>query len=332
MIAMRHLIPALLLLAAPHVLFAAEQTDTTPTTKTLVWPDGTRYVGGVVNDQRSGKGTIFWKDGTTFVGEFKNDMRNGPGTMTMPDGTAYNGVFEDDRLVRATQAPANVADTTGPDDVIPAAARTGGARDKAAAAETVVTLPPQQAGESGQMTSAAKSSAATSEPEATIVMPPVTASRGVDDRGVDDRGERRGVAQDSPADLASETAVDTTGSVVGDISGDVERQIKSAIDQWGRAWSDQNVPAYLASYSSEFEVPGNLSRRGWEALRRSRLTRPNRISLSIEYDSFSVVRPDVADIYFHQTYRSDLYSDVTRKRLRLQNEPGGWKIIQEKSL
>ena len=57
-----------------------------PVTKTLVWPDGTRYVGGVLDGKRSGKGTIFWQDGTRFVGQFENDMRNGPGTMILPDG------------------------------------------------------------------------------------------------------------------------------------------------------------------------------------------------------------------------------------------------------
>jgi hypothetical protein len=67
--------------------------------KTLIWPDGTRYVGGVEDGKRSGKGTIFWQDGSRFVGTFKNDMRNGPGSMILHDGTVYNGYFKDDRLV-----------------------------------------------------------------------------------------------------------------------------------------------------------------------------------------------------------------------------------------
>ena len=75
-------------------------------TKTLVWPDGTRYVGGVKDGKRSGKGTIFWQDGTRFVGTFENDMRNGPGTMILPDDTVYNGYFENDTLV---DAPATIA-------------------------------------------------------------------------------------------------------------------------------------------------------------------------------------------------------------------------------
>ena len=89
----------ILLVLAPSGLRAEDEAAPDPVTKTLVWPDGTRYVGGVSEGKRKGKGTIFWQDGTRFVGLFKNDMRNGPGTMILPDGTVYTGFFKDDELV-----------------------------------------------------------------------------------------------------------------------------------------------------------------------------------------------------------------------------------------
>ena len=88
---------------------------------------------------------------------------------------------------------------------------------------------------------------------------------------------------------------------------------------------------YLASYSQEFVVPGNLSRRGWEALRRSRLTRPKQISVDIVYQKFEMAPQSTAEVQFRQTYRSDLYRDVTTKHLRLRRESPTWKIIQETS-
>jgi len=91
---------------------AAEPSSGNPAeadTKTLVWPDGTRYVGSVVDDKRSGKGTIIWQDGTRFVGTFKDDLRNGPGTMILPDGTVYNGYFENDVLVDNQRATAEAS-------------------------------------------------------------------------------------------------------------------------------------------------------------------------------------------------------------------------------
>ncbi len=305
MTAMRYLIAALLLLATSQPLVAAETSASGPTTKTLVWPDGTRYVGGVVNDQRSGKGTIFWQDGTRFVGEFKNDMRNGPGTMIMPDGTVYSGIFEDDQLVRATEAPANIAETsvtTAQADNLQSTAGTGGDSVTTATDEPVMTLPPQEA---GQNTATMTPDALPTEaPRDTVAVAPVSTSK----------------------DTTTVTTIATTMSV------DIEQQLRNSIGQWRDAWSSQDVSGYFASYSTEFEVPRSLSRRVWEALRRSRLTRPGRIQLDIEFERFTLVKPNVADVQFRQTYRSDVYGDVTEKRLRLKNEPGGWKIIQEKSL
>ena len=88
----------------------AEQPESIqePATKTLLWPDGTRYVGGVIDGKRAGRGTIFWQEGTRFIGYFENDMRNGPGTMILPDGTVYRGYFKDDKLVYTeTSIPAS---------------------------------------------------------------------------------------------------------------------------------------------------------------------------------------------------------------------------------
>ncbi len=105
-------LPFIFLLTALSFTVVAEPAPSGETsgdeaeTRTLIWPDGTRYVGGVKDGKRSGKGTIFWEDGTRFVGNFKNDLREGPGTMILPDGTVYNGYFSNDKLV---QAPAETA-------------------------------------------------------------------------------------------------------------------------------------------------------------------------------------------------------------------------------
>lgn len=76
--------------------------------RTLIWSDGTRYVGGVINDKREGKGTIYWQDGTRFSGYFQNDKKNGPGTMVLPDGSVRNGYFKDDVLVPSSQLSASM--------------------------------------------------------------------------------------------------------------------------------------------------------------------------------------------------------------------------------
>ena len=71
-----------------------------PSTQTLAWPDGTRYVGGLRDQMRQGQGTIYWQDGTRFVGTFKDNLRHGPGMMILPDGTTYEGDFDRGRLIK----------------------------------------------------------------------------------------------------------------------------------------------------------------------------------------------------------------------------------------
>ena len=71
-----------------------------PSTQTLAWPDGTRYVGGLQDQMRQGQGTIYWQDGTRFIGSFKDNLRHGPGMMILPDGTTYEGDFNRGRLIK----------------------------------------------------------------------------------------------------------------------------------------------------------------------------------------------------------------------------------------
>lgn len=242
-----------LLVISPAVAGEAE-----PETRTLVWPDGTKYVGGVVDGKRTGKGTIFWKDGTRFVGSFRNDMRNGPGTMILPDGTVYTGYFHNDELVDppTVEQGAPVSELEMPDDT----------------SEAVAVAP-----------------ASIARPASAPVIQPVT-----------------------------------------EITNDVKARLEESVDLWAAAWAEQNVVQYLAWYSDDFDVPDAYgSRSNWRALRRSRLNRPGDIDIDLVYQRFELIEPDIVDVTFEQTYRSDVYSDVTIKTLRLRKEGPGWKILSE---
>ena len=268
---------------AEETLKSAESSVDESSVTTLLWPDGTRYVGGVKEGKRSGKGTIFWQDGTRFVGTFVNDKRNGPGTMILPDGTVYNGYFEDDTLVERSESVAQ-SEPTAPVAEISAA-------DLAAAqpaTETVVapTTPPV----ADQATEAPISSAAVAEPQTDVDQAPATLT---------------------PA---------------------MREEVQAAIDLWASAWSDQNVEQYLSAYAADFDVPGRQSRRQWEGLRRSRLTRPSRIEVSLSYDLFELLPDSQVQVDFTQIYDSNLFSDKTRKRLLLKKEDEQWKIASEQSL
>lgn len=244
-------------------------------TQTLVWPDGTRYVGGVKDGKRSGKGTIFWQDGTRFVGSFVDDLRHGPGTMILPDGTVYNGYFENDALVQQTDAR---SEPNAPVAVI-----------------TAAEVPAELAAKTTEPTAEATSGTPT------------------------------------PDEPATTAAAEVTPEPTPTLTVETRQQVQAAIEAWAAAWSQQDVSAYLAAYSSNFEVPGRQSRRQWEGLRRSRLTRPSRIDVKISYDTFELIAPGRVQVDFNQIYDSNLFSDRTNKRLTLVEEAGTWKIVSEAS-
>ena len=313
----------MLLVFAPLVLQAEDNTTTKQMTKTLAWPDGTRYVGGVMEGKRKGKGTIFWQDGTRFVGQFENDMRNGPGTMILPEGTVYTGFFKDDELVdteRTIAASAKVAAEL--DNEASAAALQG--TELPVEADSLVDKPSailSQVDENDLLEPV-------SEPEPTIVL----------DEAPEPEEKIVAAAKTTPESIAEpepgpEPSQEENyySSDVTDITDSVKAGLIETVDLWAAAWSDQNVPQYIANYSEDYAVPGRQSRRNWEALRRTRIKRPGHIDLNITYQRFELVDTNIVDVFFRQAYRSNTYSDLTDKVLRLRKEGTDWKLLIERS-
>ena len=310
---MKNLLLLIILLVVPALGLTSEADSDGPITRALVWPDGTRYVGGVLDGKRSGKGTIFWQDGTRFVGQFENDLRNGPGTMILPDGTVYTGFFENDELVdteptlsaRQSDKVLNEVETTTAlgDTELPMEA------DSLAAPPAAITIPQSDENDLGPV---AQSNPADSAEPATVTEP------------IDEDVDMSPKEFDASFDEAYSRDVTS-------VTDAIEDELIEAINLWGTAWSDQNVPQYLSNYSDEFKMPSNQSRRVWEAVRRTRLTKPHYINLNIDYEDFELVDTNIVDVLFRQAYRSNTYSDLTDKVLRMRKEGTDWKILLERS-
>ena len=202
-----------------------------PVTRTLVWPDGTRYIGGVLDGKRSGKGTVFWQDGTRFVGEFENDKRNGPGTMILPDGTVYTGFFENDELVDTESSLAQRQESQELTDAEATAAL--GDTELPSEADSLAADTKQDAipvSENNDLTPVSADEAYAEEPA------DIYARRGSIDK------EGRNEDLDAVFDVAYSRDMNT-------VTDAVTAELKEAISLWSAAWSDQNVPQYLANYS-----------------------------------------------------------------------------------
>lgn len=108
------------------------------------------------------------------------------------------------------------------------------------------------------------------------------------------------------------------------------RTPQSTLDSWAAVWSAQDVDAYLAMYSDDFEPDAGMSRSAWAAQRRDRVGSPARIDIDISNTGIAR-RGEQARATFTQRYQSNTYQDKERKALLLQETADGWQILREGS-
>ena len=108
----------------------------------------------------------------------------------------------------------------------------------------------------------------------------------------------------------------------------IERVVKS----WSKAWSEQNVDAYLSFYSPDFDPRGPRSRASWENQRRTKLKRPKFIIVSLQDIKIDIVNPNTSRINFTQSFKSNTYGDKVTKQLEMKKEHGEWRIVSEEEI
>lgn len=118
---------------------------------------------------------------------------------------------------------------------------------------------------------------------------------------------------------------------VASVPEPVRLAVATALNGWARAWSEQNVDAYLAYYDADF-APEGMERQAWEAERRSRISRPAWIKVQLEDMQMEVPAADEAVVTLRQRYAAPGYKDTTLKRITLALRDGNWMIITETSI
>jgi hypothetical protein len=101
------------------------------------------------------------------------------------------------------------------------------------------------------------------------------------------------------------------------------------VDDWAKAWSDQDADAYLSFYAPSFRPARGESRARWEAARRAELARLRDVDVKVS--SPQVAFPDAqhASVTFAQDYASATYKVSGRKTLELVRDGERWLIEQE---
>lgn len=117
----------------------------------------------------------------------------------------------------------------------------------------------------------------------------------------------------------------------GDMSSE-QLAVMQPLTEWANAWADRDVEGYLAAYSHNYEPQDDQDRTAWEKARRSRLSKPEPISLQLNNVDIKLLGADYASVKFEQKYRSASYSDTVRKTLLMERENGHWRIVREQSI
>ncbi len=115
-------------------------------------------------------------------------------------------------------------------------------------------------------------------------------------------------------------------------ASEFEQGILSAARQWAQAWSNKDIEGYLSHYHPKFKPSRGLSRTAWVQQRKQRIAKPRFIEIEVLDPEITAISEDEARIEFLQTYRSNTYSDESRKYLRMKRDGEGWKIVREVSL
>jgi tetratricopeptide (TPR) repeat protein len=108
-------------------------------------------------------------------------------------------------------------------------------------------------------------------------------------------------------------------------------EVMKTVNAWAQAWSKQDADGYLSFYAKDFKTPGGEGRADWEKSRRSRITAPKSIAVSIASPKVTMSGSNQATVTFRQSYRSDKLRSNSSKTLVMVRNDGRWQIQQEKS-
>jgi tetratricopeptide (TPR) repeat protein len=107
-------------------------------------------------------------------------------------------------------------------------------------------------------------------------------------------------------------------------------EVLSALNRWAKAWSENDVPGYLAHYAADFKTPNGEPRGSWEAQRKARIAKPRKIQVDVEAPKVVFSDSGRVTVTFRQHYRSDALNVSNTKTLVMVKAGDRWLIQQER--
>lgn len=126
--------------------------------------------------------------------------------------------------------------------------------------------------------------------------------------------------------------VPETDASTTDAPANPAMEVESHLKAWAAAWSAKDVDGYIRAYVAGYKPQTGTSHEQWVRTRTQRLQKPKFINVSLSDIEIDLVSDNRAEITFRQSYRSDRYRDVERKRISMMQRSSGWKIVSEGKL
>ncbi len=127
----------------------------------------------------------------------------------------------------------------------------------------------------------------------------------------------------------AQSAISPRSGATQQAASSPQSEVVETVLAWAAAWSKKDAKTYLAFYAKQFKPPRGEPRAHWEQARRSRITAPKSISVTIQSPKVEVRSGSVASVKFRQTYRSDVFTGNSTKTLTLVKSDGRWLITEE---
>lgn len=112
----------------------------------------------------------------------------------------------------------------------------------------------------------------------------------------------------------------------------LNRQIEARLYRWIDSWQNRDIAGYIDSYSPNFKSRAYRSHEAWVKGRSERIGKSAKIAISIDAITIETIAPNRVQADFMMDYRSNRYSDRSKKRLIFKQIEGQWRIVRELTL
>ena len=108
--------------------------------------------------------------------------------------------------------------------------------------------------------------------------------------------------------------------------------IYAALDRWQIAWQELDTVGYISSYSPDYVGKQYDSHESWSNSRQQRLNSQKWIKLKLSGIVIFARNDGKYAANFTQHYKSDSFTEISRKQLLFAKYPKGWLIVSESEI